>query len=69
MRSFRRFCLVITLVFTLSFSAYAGEIECPGIIQDPTQPTVAGDIQNGAEATDTIEQTMLSLIVTLLSLP
>lgn len=68
MKGFRCFCLVITLIFTLSFSAYAGEIECPGVTQDPPQTTVAGDIQNGVQETNTIDPTLLSVIVTVLSL-
>jgi hypothetical protein len=57
MRHLRQFCAVAMLVCALAFSAYAGNIECPGVT---SQPTVAGEIQNGI--TGTVILIMLSLI-------
>lgn len=45
MKHLRQICLVATLVFTFTFSAYAGEIECPGITD--SQPQAAGEMQYG----------------------
>lgn len=46
MKHLRQLCLIAALLFTFTFSAYAGEIECPGM-PATSQPTVAGDIQCG----------------------
>jgi hypothetical protein len=45
MKHLGQLCLVATLIFTLTFSAYAGEIECPGI--PVAQPQAAGEIECG----------------------
>jgi hypothetical protein len=41
MRYLRQVCAVAMLVCALAFSAYAGNIECPGVT---SQPTAAGEI-------------------------
>jgi hypothetical protein len=45
MRHLRQLCLITALLFTFTFSVYAGEIECPGVTAK-SQPTVAGEIPN-----------------------
>ena len=70
MKTLRQLCLTLTLIFTFAFSAYAGEIECPGITSDAPQETVAGEIQNGVQSTetDTVTLTVLMLIQNVLAL-
>ncbi|HEX8142212.1 MAG TPA: hypothetical protein VF553_06415 [Pyrinomonadaceae bacterium] len=45
MRYLRQFCAVTMLVCAFAFSAYAGNIECPGVTE--SQPQAAGDMPNG----------------------
>lgn len=45
MRYLRQFCTVTMLVCALAFSAYAGNIPCPGITD--SQPQAAGDMPTG----------------------
>jgi hypothetical protein len=40
MRYLRQLCLIAGVTFALTFSAIAGEIECPGITTPPPQPTI-----------------------------
>jgi hypothetical protein len=48
MKHLRQICLVATLVFTFTFSAYAGEIECPGVTS--SIPPAESNLANMADA-------------------
>lgn len=63
-----RLCLVATLIFTFAFSAAAGEIECPGIIESSARTTAAVEMPNGVELSDSATEMMLSLLEIVLSL-
>lgn len=39
MNNLRLFCATVTLICALAFSAYAGEIECGGVVNPPPPPT------------------------------
>jgi hypothetical protein len=78
MNNLRQLCAGLILTLALTSTAFAGQIECPGVTQDPPpQETVAGDIQNGVTGemqngvqstdTDTTTQTMLTLLLVALS--
>jgi hypothetical protein len=53
-------CVIATLIFTFTFSAYAGEIECPGVTASSPQTNVAGDMPTGG-ITETVILLMLAL--------
>ena len=62
MRYLRLFCATVTLVLTLAFSTYAGNIECGGVVNPPPPPEATGET-----STPLIEITE-SLILGVLSL-
>ena len=70
MNNLRRLCAGFILTLALAAPAFAGQMDCPGITQQPppTEVTVAGEMPNGVESTGTVTETVFSLIVTVLSL-
>jgi hypothetical protein len=42
MNTLRQFCATATLVCAFAFSAYAGAIECPAVVDPRPTPTVTG---------------------------
>lgn len=69
MNKLRLFCAGLILTLALIVPTFAGQIECPGVVEPPPQTTVenttstdvteTGDIQNGV--TDTLIWLILSL--------
>ncbi len=63
MKNLRQLCIALVLMLTLSATVLAGQVDCPGVTQEPptTENAVAGDmpngvtgdIQNGVQSTDT----------------
>jgi hypothetical protein len=47
MSHLRRFCAVFTLVCAFSFSAYAGNIPCPGVTSEPPEQTTTAEETEG----------------------
>ena len=45
MKRLQQLCAGLILTFALSASAFAGQVDCPGITD--SQPQAAGEIQNG----------------------
>ena len=82
MKRFQRSCAAVVLTLTLTLSAFAGDMPCPGVTNQPStqQSSVAGDIgAPGATATgeipgpgmaalDPVTEAALSLLQSLLSL-
>lgn len=70
MKYLGRFFAGIILALSLTLSASAGHIPCPGITDDQppptTEETVTGDMPNGIESTDTVTGLLLSLLVDIL---
>jgi hypothetical protein len=62
MRYIRLFCATVTLVFAFAFSAYAGNIECGGVVNPPPPPETTG------QANAPLTQLAVSLITSVLSL-
>jgi hypothetical protein len=44
MNHLRQFCAAVTLVCAFAFSAYAGAIECPAIVDPPPSLTATGEM-------------------------
>jgi hypothetical protein len=69
MNNLRQFCAGLILTLALTTAAFAGQIECPGVVQPPPQATVEGEIPNGATVAfspPTVTDLLLSLIVSVL---
>ena len=64
MKYLGRFCAGIILALSLTLSAYAGHIPCPGVTDEPqaSGEMVTGDMPNGVESTDAVTELMLSLL-------
>jgi hypothetical protein len=66
MNNLRQFCATAVLVFAMAFSAYAGNIECGGVVNPPPPPsptaTTTGEIECGGL------QLAVSIITSVLSL-
>lgn len=62
MRNFRQLCAATFLTLIITVSAFAGDMQTPGIITQPTQQTSAtGDIQTpGASVTGQTDTTFIS---------
>jgi cyclic lactone autoinducer peptide len=57
MKNLRKFCAGLILTLALSVATFAGHIECGGVVDQPPPPaeaSIAGDMQNGVESTDTV---------------
>jgi hypothetical protein len=71
MRRFRQLCAGITLACILAISGSAGDISC-GVTDEQSQTTqettVAGEMPNGVESTDTLTELVISLLTNLLPL-
>jgi hypothetical protein len=69
MRHIRQLCLAAALIFTFAFSVYAGEIECPGVVEPPPQAAVAeivpDDVMATDETPDGVTDTLLWLILSI----
>ena len=67
MTKIRQLCVCSVLTLSLAFSAYAGEIPCPGIVSDApppppvVQPVATSETTTGA-AIDPVTSTLLSLL-------
>ncbi len=69
MNKLRLFCAGLLLTLALTASTFAGQIECPGVVEPPPQTTVEnttptdvtemGEMQNGV--TDSLIWLILSL--------
>lgn len=70
MKHLGKFCAVVILTLSFTLSAYAGHIPCPGITETSpaSEETVAGEMQNGVESTDTVTELVISLLVNILPL-
>ena len=69
MNNLRRFCAGLILTLALTVSAFAGNIECGGVVgQPPPEETAAGEMQNGVEYTDPVTELAISLLTTILPL-
>jgi hypothetical protein len=72
MNNLRKFCAGLILTLALTVSAFAGHIECPGVVEPPqataTEETVTGEMPNGIESTDTVTELVVSLLTTILPL-
>ena len=68
MRHLRRFCAVATLLCAFSFSAYAGNIECPAVIQPPPDE-ITNETQSEGETDSIITEALLVLIEGVLLVP
>jgi hypothetical protein len=69
MKTFSRFIATVVLTMSLTFVAFAGDIQTPGAISQPTVPdtSLAGDIQTpGVVAPDSVTMDLLSLIESVL---
>ncbi len=64
MKHLGRFCAGIVLALSLTLSAYAGHIPCPGITDEPqaSEGTVSGDMPNGVESTDAVTELLLYIL-------
>jgi hypothetical protein len=70
MKYLSRLCAGVILALSLTLSAYAGHIPCPGITDEPptttqataTEETAVGEMQNGAESTDPVTEFLLSML-------
>lgn len=64
MNNLRQFCGVLILTLALTASAFAGQIECPGVVGSPSvsEATVAGEIPNNVESTDAVTELVTSLL-------
>jgi hypothetical protein len=70
MRHLRRFCAVFTLLCAFSFSAYAGNIECPGVTSEPPPPeATTSQTQSDAVSDSTITEVLLILVEGVLLVP
>lgn len=79
MKYLSRLCALVILTLSLTLSAYAGHIPCPGITDEPPPPPqeavtgdiscgVMGEMQNGVVLTDPVTDILLSLIQGILPL-
>lgn len=69
MNNLRQFCAGLILTLALTTTAFAGQIECPGVVQPPPQATVEGEIPNGVTVIalqPTVADVLISLIVSFL---
>lgn len=79
MKNLRRFCAAAVLTSVLAFSAFAGDISCPGVIPPP-QPLMISETDTpgatstgetsvpGEVALDPVTEAALGLLQNLLSL-
>lgn len=68
MNNLRQFCAGLILTLALTATAFAGQIECPGVVQPP-QATAEGEIPNDATvefSQPTVTDILISLIVSVL---
>jgi hypothetical protein len=65
MRYLRLFCATATLICAFTFSAYAGVIECPAVVDPPPPPTATA---TGDAPCPGLTQFAESLIQSVLSL-
>jgi hypothetical protein len=65
MKNLRHFCAVTILLLALAVSAFAGQVDCPGVVDPPpdTTPTVTGQVgcSGLTEAAVSLIQSVLSL--------
>lgn len=69
MNNLHKFCAGLILTLALTVSTFAGQIECPGFVEpQAAETTVAGEMPNGVESTDTVTELVISLLTNLLPL-
>jgi hypothetical protein len=71
MKKLQQFCAAVVLTLALTLSAFAGDISCPGVIDQPPpqQSSATGEMgAPGAVALDPVTGTALSLLQSILSL-
>jgi hypothetical protein len=65
MKNFRQLCGVVVLTLALTVSAFAGQIDCPGVVDPPPSPDTTRTGQVGCPG---LTEAAVSLIQTLLAL-
>jgi hypothetical protein len=72
MKKLQQFCVIATLTLTLTISAFAGEMGCPGVTStcelDPSGETQAGDILTPGAMDDSVVEIALGLLLDVSSL-
>jgi hypothetical protein len=72
MKKLQQFCVITTLTLTLTLSAFAGEMGCPGVTANndtpPPSGNVAGEILTPGATTDTMTEMALGFLLNLSSL-
>jgi hypothetical protein len=70
MNKLRNFCAGLILTLALTVPTFAGNIECPGVVDPPPPPaeSVTGEIPNGVESTDPVTEFLLSVLGSILPL-
>jgi heme/copper-type cytochrome/quinol oxidase subunit 4 len=68
MNNLRKFCAGLILIIALTVPAFAGHIECPGVVEPPPPETesVMGEMPNGIESTDTVTGIVISIFLDIL---
>jgi hypothetical protein len=69
MSNLRQFCAGLILTLALAGSTFAGQIECPGVVEPPPQAAVAESVPDDVTATDEtpdgVADTLLWLILSI----
>lgn len=70
MKNLRRLCAGLILTLALTSTAFAGQMDCPGVTSTPPPPEaeVTGDMPTGGVSADPMTVAMLSLIETMVTL-
>jgi hypothetical protein len=71
MKRLQQFCVIATLTLTLTISAFAGEMGCPGVTStcELTPPeTIAGDVLTPGATDDSVIEIALGLLLDVSSL-
>ncbi|HEX8176989.1 MAG TPA: hypothetical protein VF543_18000 [Pyrinomonadaceae bacterium] len=68
MNNLRKLCMALALTLTLSATALAGQVNCPGVMQEPPTPE---EIESGtqSEADSMVTDALLILIESVLLAP
>ncbi len=69
MKQLKQLCAAVLLTLALALSAFAGDIEFPGVTSSPSQPSASGDISTPATTSiDPLTAVALSILQNALSL-
>lgn len=68
MNKLRLFCAGLILTLALTASTFAGQIECPGVVEPPptTEETLTGEMPNGDTATGEIQNGVTDSLIWLI---